>query len=546
MKLTNILITMVLLLTINCSSAATITVDTHINNTDYTFSSIQDAIDHAQENDSIALNSGVYHENLIINKSVNLYSFTLNPRDVIIKSNESSLPVIRVLSDNVKINGITITGRNYTYPTAGVFIDNANRLQIQNNVITHTLDGLYIEQSSGSYIQNNTIFLNAGHGIYLLDSTLNNLENNNIRDNKRGIYLDESDQNKIADNKINNNHVYGIALRKSSRNTITQNQLTLNNIGTALTSSDDNMISGNNVNENKQYGLHLWQSNSNSVTDNSFVENNDSGIRLISLSSNNIFEQNTFSNNWNGITIESTDNNIIKNNKFHLNKEYGIYHLFPDDKNIIEDNSFSDNRSENIKLTPLQELFIFIVAMITLTIIAFYFRLTWLKKGLLGLSILIVVSVILLIAWYFPFESGLPGNNIYVENLEINASPIGETHSRVTLSMNLNYLYKDSFSQTNDSGQMTDNLPVFVQVLSSIHMGGPDSGKKKVLECEEEVVLEYLGENPYECTIELKSGREYYLEINVQMIEELPYPHPSYGETKWKLLGGLSEKLDLR
>jgi parallel beta-helix repeat protein len=555
MKLTHILVIMFLLSTINCASATIITVNVHNNNTDHTFSSIQDAINHAQENDSIVLNNGTYSETLTINKSINLYSLTLDPRDVIIESNDSSVPVIYVLSNNVKINGITMAGQKDRRPTAGILIDNANNLQIQNNLIANTQDGLYITHSSGNHIQNNTIISNTEHGIYLLDSILNNLKSNNIHDNKRGLYLDESEKNTIADNKINNNHIYGIALRKSSRNTITQNQLTLNNIGLALTSSDKNTIFGNNASENKQDGLHLWLSNSNSVTENIFAENKDSGTRLVPLSSNNIFERNTFSGNLNGITIESTDNNIIQNNKFRSNKGHAIYHRYPDDKNVIKDNSFADNPSENVKFSPLQEIFIAIIVLtIIMALIAFYFRPPWWKAGVAGLIILAIIGLIVLvialllltIIFYFPFESGLPGNNVYVEDLQISTVPLNETYSRVIVSMNLNYQNKDSFEHTNNTGNMVDNLPVFVQIKTSTPADGLYSDEDMKLVHEEQVFLEYLGSNQYEYTIDLESGKTYRFLIEAQLKNELPYPHPYYGEMKWEFLGGLSEDIDLK
>jgi parallel beta-helix repeat protein len=534
-----------LFLTVSCVSATTITVGDN-SNTNLSFTSIQDAIDQAQKDDSIIIYSGTYSETLTVDKPLSISSSSLDPEDVVITSNNSSAPIIRITSDNVKITGLTITGDSSNPSIAGIFIENAKSCDVSNNMISNTQNGVYIELSSGNKIQNNTVLSNTEHGMYLFDSTLNILGNNNVQNNKRGFYVDESDQITIEGNNVSNNQMYGIALRKSSFCTITENELILNNIGLALTSSDENTVFGNNLNENKQYGLHVWHSNSNSVTDNYFSENKASGIRLISLSSNNIFQRNSFYSNLNGITIESTDNNIIKNNKFRSNEEYAIYHRFPDDKNTIEDNSFADNRAENIKLSPLQDILIVIITLTILTIIAFHFGLSWLKKGLFGLVILIIISVILLLAWYFPFESSLPANNVYVGNLETTSSPINETHSRVTFSMNLNYENKDAYLYTNNTGDMVDNLPVFVQVSVSTPADGSYSDEDTELIHEEQVVLEYLGSNYYECTIDLESGKTYFFTVEAKLRRELPYPYPHYGEVKWELLGGLSDDIDLR
>jgi hypothetical protein len=152
----------------------------------------------------------------------------------------------------------------------------------------------------------------------------------------------------------------------------------------------------------------------------------------------------------------------------------------------------------------------------------------------------------LLLAWYFPFESSLPANNVYVENLEANSIPINETYSRVTLSMNLNYQNKDAYLHTNNTGDMIDNLPVFVQVSVSTPADGSYSDEDTELIHEEQVVLEYLGSNYYECTIDLESGKTYEVLVEVNLKRELEYPHPYYGEVKWELLGVLSDDIDLR
>ncbi|WP_340819985.1 right-handed parallel beta-helix repeat-containing protein [Methanolobus sp. WCC4] len=546
MGLKIITVIFLLLLTISCASATTITFSNN-DSINASFTSIQDAIDQAQKNDSIVIYSGTYSETLVVDKPLSISSFSPDPKDVVITSNNSSAPIIHITADNVKVSGLTIEGDSDNPVVAGIAIGNVKNSLVSNNIISKTQNGLYIESSSGNEIQNNTMLSNTEHGIYLLDSGLNTLENNIIQSNKRGLYLDISDENIITGNEINNNQFYGLALRKSNTNEITNNQLFLNSIGLSLTSSDKNSITGNNVSNNKDQGSLLWDSGSNTLKSNVLAENRDSGITLISsTSANNVLDGNTLSNNFHGISIENSDNNIIKNNAFNSNEEYGIYHLFPGDKNTIEDNSFSDNRSENIEFTIFQQIFIFFVILIVATVIAFYFNLSWLKKGIAGLVVLLVITFILIIAWYYPFSHGLPDNNVYVENLEESIVPLNETYSRVTISMNLNYQNKDAYLYNNNTGDMIDNLPVFVQVSASTPADGSYSDEDTELIFEEQVVLEYLGSNHYECTIDMESGKTYAYDVEVKLRRELPYPHPTSGEIKWELLGGLSDNIDLR
>ncbi|WP_164997894.1 right-handed parallel beta-helix repeat-containing protein [Methanolobus psychrotolerans] len=510
------------------------------------FSSIQDAIDFSQANDSIVIYDGIYSEVLIIDKPLELRSSSLNPNDVIIVSDEASTPIIHVISNNVEITGLTITGKDEGQPVSGVFLDNVENSLINNNKISNTQDGILVNRSSGNYIQNNVLSSNTVHGIYLVNSNDNDLIENRIHDNERGLYLKNSSRNVVEQNEAYDNLYYGIALLDSDTNNITNNRLFLNEFGLSLTGANYNLIRDNYVCDNEQHGFLLWEATSNNLKGNFLARNEDSGVYLKLFCSNNIVVENCISSNLNGISIGESSNNFIMNNTFSSNENYAIFHLLAGDENIIKGNTFQDNSSENKKIVFWQQIVLFILAFAITALIAYYFKISWLKKGLFGLGILIIVSLILLIAWYFPFESDLPANNVYVENLEFNASPINETHSSVALSMNLNYLYKNSFSHSNEHGEMTDQLPVIVQVISSTHANGPNSDTREVLESEEEIVLEYLGENPYECTIDLESGKEYSLAVHVQMIEELPYPHPYYGEMRWEFLGGHRERLDLR
>lgn len=168
-----------------------------------------------------------------------------------------------------------------------------------------------------------------------------------------------------------------------------------------------------------------------------------------------------------------------------------------------------------------------------------------LKRTLIGLGILTVISLIVIFACYFPFESDLPGSNVYIENKETNVISINETHSRVTLSMDLNYLHKDSFLHTN-KGDMTDSLPVIIQIKSSSPINGTYIDRNAHLELEEETVLHYQETDSYECTFDLESGKDYYISIDVLIKEKFDDPHPYYGESRLDLLGSLLIETDLK
>ncbi|MCO5382822.1 MAG: hypothetical protein NHB15_12605 [Methanosarcina barkeri] len=107
MELKNISAFLLIIFTINCASATTLTVGVN-NGSNSNFSSIQEAINFAQENDSILISKGNYSETLTIDKQLKISSISRNPKDVIINPNISSRPIIHVTSDNVEIAIVTI------------------------------------------------------------------------------------------------------------------------------------------------------------------------------------------------------------------------------------------------------------------------------------------------------------------------------------------------------------------------------------------------------------------------------------------------------
>ena len=298
-KLRCLVMLIFLLITVGTGAADTITVDGS-GGADYI--SIQEAINFAQENDSILIYKGNYSETLTIDKQLKIGSISSNPEDVIINSDVSSLPIIHVTSDNVEITNLTISGKSSENQISGILLDNVSNSFIQNNIISNVQDGLVLNASSGCSIENNTLSANTLHGIYLINSKDNDLTNNLIIGNKCGLYLNLSNQNTLANNNASNNENYGIALRKSNANNLTNNQFFINKYGLCLTVSHENTIIDNVAGNNIQSGFLLWISESNNLKDDIFIENGNSGIYLLASDKNTLIRD-ILSNNY--VTKES-------------------------------------------------------------------------------------------------------------------------------------------------------------------------------------------------------------------------------------------------
>jgi hypothetical protein len=191
-----------------------------IHNVPADFTTIQDAIDNSNNNDTIIVSQGNYIENLIISKPLTIssnYLFTQDTTDIettIIDGNSTGSTIIisDIIDEEINIFGLTITGGSGTFSDpynygedflfgGGFFIENCSDvrlldLMITENIITteHNSGGGVYAYNSSIEIQNCNIFNNminggsflgegAGVFMYYSEGIINNTK---ITDNTGG------------------------------------------------------------------------------------------------------------------------------------------------------------------------------------------------------------------------------------------------------------------------------------------------------------------------------------------------------------------------
>ncbi len=251
------------------------------------YSRIQDAINNASSGDTILVYSGIYHENVNVNKQLNLRGIG-NP----MVDARGSGSAITLAADGITLEGFTATGSGggnyYDAREAGIKVTSSNNTLRGNNASNN---GLY----------------NYDAGIFMDESSNNTLTGNNASNNSYdGISLSYSSNNTLSSNNVSNKS-RGIVLEYSSNNTLTGN-----NAGIVLSVSNNNILTGNNA-SNNGYGISLEDSSNNTLSGNKASNNLNSGIWLYS-SSNNMLSNNQASNNVAGIWLYSSGNNTLLNN----------------------------------------------------------------------------------------------------------------------------------------------------------------------------------------------------------------------------------------
>jgi len=247
--------------TLNNQPMVTIVPDTIIVPDD--FLSIQEAINNANEGDTIFVRNGTYYENCVVNKSVSLIGE--NKQGTIINGSFAG-NVVRVTANNVKITNLSLC-----CGLEGLYLSQCNSTLVDNLILSNNwgsivTDGCWFVGIARNYIDNPV-----GHSILLRESFSNLIEANSVRkDGGIGLFLFFSSNNTIENNVISDiitgSTPTNIELEHSYNNLIVNNTLTGENCNYAmiLESSNKNVFFHNNImNSARIANVFLFESDGN-------------------------------------------------------------------------------------------------------------------------------------------------------------------------------------------------------------------------------------------------------------------------------------------
>jgi parallel beta-helix repeat protein len=242
------------------------------------YPTIQEAINNANNGDTVFVKSGVYQvsnsidtPDIVINKSISLIGQD-EETTIISDVSESANHIIVINADNVTIEGFT-----FQYGFFGCRVMGSGCL-ISNCKFIENGEGISVE-GYGNTINNNLVIGN-GAGI-VVQNSVNNVTNNIAQDNGLGIWI-IGNGNTIAGNDMMNNTGVGFGLAGSCYY---------------------NIVTGNNINNNGWHpfdyyygGIYLWMGDSSNQIFLNNVSDNNVGIYLGLTGINEIYH-NSFINN---------------------------------------------------------------------------------------------------------------------------------------------------------------------------------------------------------------------------------------------------------
>jgi parallel beta-helix repeat protein len=321
------------------------------------FTKIQDAINAANESDTIFVYNGTYIEHLSIDKN-NLTILGDDRNTTIIDGYgyEGDVVTVEHCTTNCTINGFTI--KNSGVSDAGIATKCSLYINISNNILKNNYNGLsspgiicwcegYEIRAGYNIIAQNIISDNNGDGISA-GSSENIISHNEIfSNNGHGVSI-YSDNNTISDNNVSYNGFSNIDLSGSKNNLIANNTIKHGSGGIKIRYAYYNNIINNTITLTYNGGIQITSSNHNSVIANFLNENNCPAIRL-EEANYNLIHNNNISNNDQGINIGSSNNNLIYHNNLISNGFQAMDHDGSNkwDNGSIEGGNYWDDHNCN-------------------------------------------------------------------------------------------------------------------------------------------------------------------------------------------------------
>jgi len=231
-----------------------------------THQSIQAAIDNAAEGDVITVSSGIYIEQIVINKSLSIKGENLETE--LVGDNQTNI-IVTIEADNVTFSNFTIKNGQ-----TGIYVINSTDCKIHNiEALTNTY-GIFVKHSSNVQVSNNDVHDNQVYGIVFLECTSVTAEKNLVRNNEYGIHLHGCQgPNNVFENKVIESYGHGIFLDYTNATSIKRNTvLETTWYAVSLFSSPHNTVFENAVAHNG-YGIYLKNSTNNDIYLNDFINN---------------------------------------------------------------------------------------------------------------------------------------------------------------------------------------------------------------------------------------------------------------------------------
>ncbi len=287
--------------------------------------SLQQAIHAAQPGDVLEIERGLYTGNFVVDKPLTLRGIGRPTLSGALHGD-----TVRVTAPDVTIEGLIVrdSGDSLKEQNAGIYIrPGAHRAVVRHCDLTYNLFGLWIEKANDVLIEGNVITgkreynsSQRGNGVQLYNTTGARIIGNNIGFVRDALYVDVSHQAIFKGNKLHHSR-YGTHYMNSYHNLWEDNDSYYNRGGLALMEVRDQVVRNNRA----------WG-------------NSDHGIMLRTLQ-DSVIENNVVAGNARGFFIYDVEYATLRNNLV-VDNQVGVHLAAGSTRNEVEGNDFIANREQ--------------------------------------------------------------------------------------------------------------------------------------------------------------------------------------------------------
>ena len=253
------------------------------------WNSIQEGINDAESGDLIFVYGGTYHEDIIINHSIDIIGE--KTEKVIINGGGNPI-AITITAPWVQIKGFTVSN-------AYTGVQGHNLTTLSDLIIHKCHQGICFIHSSYTLITNIT-FYSCHYGIYFNNFSNGSIVNCTMYNDDWGIFTIYSHNLVISNALAYNIENKSILIENSSRILVENCHLSQSFCGIAIRYSQYTLIN-NCILQSNLFGLRVYNSRWNTITSSTILENEVYGIYLLGVSHNNSVHHNNFVGNDNSI-----------------------------------------------------------------------------------------------------------------------------------------------------------------------------------------------------------------------------------------------------
>ncbi len=289
---------------------------------------IQPVIERAAAGDVVEVQRGLYLGNLLIAKPLTLRGIA---RPTI--SGALQGDTIRIKSVDVTIEGLIVrdSGDSLLAQNAGIYVTpGSHRAVVRRNDLVYNLFGLWIEKANDVRIENNLIVgkrdygsSQRGNGVQLYNTTGARIVGNHISFVRDALYVDVSHHAVFRGNRLHHSR-YGTHYMNSYHNLWEDNDSYLNRGGLALMEVRDQVVRNNRAWGNSDHGIML-RTLQDSVVENNVVAGNARGFFIYDVEYA-LLRGNLVVDNAVGVHLSAgSTRNQVEGNDFVRNREQVRY-----------------------------------------------------------------------------------------------------------------------------------------------------------------------------------------------------------------------------